>query len=131
MELPHEAVLLRIFTDVGDRWHMEPLYLAIVERARQQHLAGATALRGVVGFGQSGRLHRERALPVRPDQPVVIEIVDTEEKIAAFLPMLDFMMESGLVTMEKAGVLQYGRERAGLFTRLRQSLGHTHDATRP
>ena len=130
MDLPHEAVLLRIFTGMADRWHMGPLYLAIIEKARERHLAGATVLRGTIGFGQSGQLHQERALPLHPDQPVVVEIVDTEEKIAAFLPLLDEMMESGLVTIEKAGVLQYGRQRAGLFTRLKQSLGYSPDAVR-
>jgi PII-like signaling protein len=130
MDLPHEAVLLRIFTGISDRWHMGPLYLAIVEKARAEHLAGATVLRGTIGFGQSGRLHQEAALPLHPDQPVVVEIVDTEEKINAFLPVLDAMMESGLVTIEKASVLQYGRQRTGLFTRLKQSLGYEHRAAR-
>ena len=130
MDLPHEAVLLRIFTGTADRWHMGPLYLAIVEKAREQHLAGATVLRGTIGFGHSGRLHEEPALPVHPDQPVVVEIVDTEDKINAFLPVLDEMMESGLVTIEKAGVLQYGRQRTGFLTRLKQSLGYSHQVAK-
>ncbi len=130
MDLPHEAVLLRIFTGTADRWHMGPLYLAILDKARERHLAGATVLRGTFGFGQSGRLHQEPALPLHPDQPVVVEIVDTEEKITAFLPVLDKMMESGLVTIEKARVLQYGRQRMGLLARLKQSIGYPHDAAR-
>jgi PII-like signaling protein len=130
MDLPHEAVLLRIFTGMADRWHMEPLYAAIVDKARERHLAGATVLRGSIGFGQSGRLHKEPILPLHPDQPVVVEIVDTEEKITAFLPLLDEMMESGLVTIEKAQVLQYGRQRASLLARLKQSLGFPNDAGR-
>ena len=123
MDVPHDAVLLRIFTSVADRWKMEPLYLGIVEKAREQHLAGATVLRGPLGFGQSGRLHKGSMLPSTQDLPVVIEIVDSEDKISAFLPVLDGMMESGLVTMEKAQVLHYGRQRASLLSRLKQQLG--------
>ena len=130
MDLPHEAVLLRIFTGVADRWQIGPLYLAILDKARERHLAGATVLRGIMGFGQSGRLHKDHPLPLHPDQPVVIEVVDTEEKITAFLPLLDEMMESGLVTTEKAHVLQYGRQRASLFARLKQSLWHPQETTR-
>ncbi len=130
MELPHEAVLLRVFTSMADRWHLEPLYVAILNKAREQHLAGATVLRGTLGFGQSGRQHREQMVPLRADPPVIVEIVDTEDKITAFLPLLDEMMESGLVTIERARVLQYGRQRTSLFTRLKQSLGYGREAIR-
>ena len=123
MEVPHDAVLLRVFTSVADRWKMGPLYLGIVERAREQHLAGATVLRGPLGFGQSGKLHQGHLFPLTQDLPVVIEIVDSEEKINDFLPVLDEMMESGLVTIEKAQVLHYGRQRASLMSRLKQQLG--------
>jgi len=123
MDVPHDAVLLRIFTSVADRWKMGPLYLGIVEKAREQHLAGATVLRGPLGFGRSGRLHQGHLLPLTQDLPVVIEIVDSEEKINAFLPLLDSMMESGLVTIEKAQVLRYGRQRASLLSRLKQQFG--------
>lgn len=123
MDVPHDAVLLRIFTSVSDRWKMGPLYLGIVEKAREQHLAGATVLRGPLGFGHSGRLHHGHLLPSTQDLPVVIEIVDSEEKIHAFLPVLDAMMESGLVTIEKAQVLQYGRQHSSLLSRLKQQFG--------
>jgi uncharacterized protein len=123
MEVPHDAVLLRIFTSVADRWKMGPLYLGIVEKARELHLAGATVLRGPLGFGQSGKLHRGHLFPSTQDLPVVIEIVDSEEKINSFLPVLDEMMESGLVTIEKAQVLHYGRQRASLMSRLKQQFG--------
>jgi PII-like signaling protein len=123
MEVPHDAVLLRIFTSVADRWKMGPLYLGIVQRARERHLAGATVLRGPLGFGPSGKLHQGHLLPSTQDLPVVIEIVDSEDKINDFLPVLDEMMESGLVTIEKAQVLHYGRQRASLLSRLKQQLG--------
>ncbi len=122
MEVPHEAVLLRIFTGADDRYRVEqPLYMAIVTKAREMHLAGATVLKGPVGFGQSSRLH-ERHFFGADDSPVVIEICDAEEKINAFLPVLDEMMESGLVTLEKARVLQYGRKRSGYLKRLAESM---------
>lgn len=130
MDVPHEAVLLRIFTSTADRYGLEPLYLAIVARARAQHLAGATVLRGPLGFGRSAQMHESHLWPPAQDLPVVIEIVDSEDKIAGFLPTLDEMMESGLVTMERAQVLQYGRQRMGLLARLRQQL-HLHPASAP
>lgn len=125
MDVPHEAVLLRIFTSTADRCGLEPLYLAIVARARAQHLAGATVLRGPLGFGRTAQVHESHLWPPAQDLPVVIEIVDSEEKITGFLPVLDAMMESGLVTLERAQVLQYGRRRMGLMARLRQQL-HLH-----
>ena len=97
--------------------------LGIVEKAHELHLAGATVLRGPLGFGQSGKLHRGHLLPSTQDLPVVIEIVDSEAKINTFLPVLDEMMESGLVTIEKALVLHYGRQRATLLSRLKQQIG--------
>jgi uncharacterized protein len=122
MEVPHEAVLLRIFTSVDNRYGVEEaLYHAIVMKAREMHLAGATVLKGPLGFGQSSRLH-ETHLMGADERPVVIEICDAEEKINAFLPVLDEMMESGLVTLERARVLQYGRKRSGYLERLRKSL---------
>src|ERR687884_625123 len=99
MDVPHDAVLLRIFTSVDDHYGTEALYMAIVEKAREMHMAGATVLRGPLGFGQSHHLHKGRLLLRAQDLPVVIEIVDSEEKINAFLPMIDEMMESGLVTL--------------------------------
>ncbi|HTW28203.1 MAG TPA: DUF190 domain-containing protein [Acetobacteraceae bacterium] len=123
MEVPHEAALLRIFTSVSDRWGTGSLYLAIVEKARECGLAGATVLRGPLGFGHAGRLHRSHLFPVTQDLPVVIEIVDSEERIEAFLPIVDTMMESGLVTIERARVIRYGRHRLGFLSRLRRQLG--------
>jgi uncharacterized protein len=108
VQIPHDAVLLRIFIGEDDRFEHQPLYEAIVLKAREQHLAGATVLRGPMGFGHSSRLHTTKILRLSEDLPFVIEIVDSEEQINAFLPVLDGMMGSGLVTMEKVRVLQYG-----------------------
>jgi len=107
MHLPHEAMLLRIFIGESDRWHHQPLYEAIVLKARELHLAGATVLRGPMGYGKSSRLHTAKILRLSMDLPLVIEIVDTEEKIQAFLPVLDEMMKGGLVTLEKVRVIDY------------------------
>jgi PII-like signaling protein len=108
MEIPREAVLLRIFTGEDDRYQHQPLYEAIVLKAREQQLAGATVLRGPMGFGHSSRLHTAKILRLSENLPVVVEIVDSKAKITAFLPILDAMMGSGLVTMEIIQVLQYG-----------------------
>jgi PII-like signaling protein len=107
MHLPHEAVLLRIFLGESDRWKHQPLYEALVLKARELHLAGATVLRGPMGFGKSSRLHTTKILQLSMDLPLVIEIVDSEEKINSFLPILDEMMKGGLVTLEKARVIYY------------------------
>ena len=107
MDVPQDAVLLRIFIGEDDRFRGQPLYEAIVLQAREMHLAGATVLRGPMGFGRSSRLHTAKILRLSEDLPVVIEIVDSEQKIQDFLPALDGMMESGLVTLEKAKVLRY------------------------
>ncbi len=109
---PRDAMLLRIFLGEDDRHRHQPLYEAIVLKAREMHLAGATVLRGPMGFGHSSRLHTAKILRLSEDLPVVVEIVDSQEKIDAFLPVLDSMMGSGLVTLEKVTVLQYG-EGAG------------------
>lgn len=113
MTLPRDAVLLRIFISEDDRFEHRPLYEAIVLKARELHLAGATVLRGAIGFGHASRLHTTKILRLAQDLPLVIEIVDTPEKIDAFLPLLDTMMPSGLVTLEKVQVLQYGETRNG------------------
>ena len=107
MQLPHEAVLLRIFIGESDRWEHKPLYEAIVIKARELHLAGATVLRGPMGFGKSSRLHTAKILRLSYDLPLVIEIVDEEAKIQEFLPVLDKMMTGGLVTLEKVRVIDY------------------------
>lgn len=108
MQVPQNAALLRIFLGENDRYDHHPLYEAIVLKARELHLAGATVLRGPMGFGQSSRLHTAKVLRLSEDLPIVIEIVDSEDKIDAFLPILDTMMGSGLVTIEKLRVLRYG-----------------------
>jgi len=113
MQIPHESILLRIFIGESDRHEGKPLHEAIVLEARAQHLAGATVLRGGMGFGASSRIHTSKILRLSTDLPLVIEIVDSEEKIDAFLPLLDGMMTSGLVTLEKVQVLQYGTKTAG------------------
>ena len=110
MQIPNEAVLLRIFIGESDRWEHKPLYEAIVLKARELHLAGATVLRGPMGFGKSSRLHTAKILRLSMDLPLVIEIVDSDEKIQAFLPVLDKMMGGGLLTLEKVRVINY---RAG------------------
>ena len=107
MQLPQDAVLLRIFIGESDRWQHKPLYEAIVLKARELHLAGATVLRGPMGFGKSSRLHTSKILRLSMDLPLVIEIVDSEEKINSFLPVLDEMVGGGLVTTEKVKVVHY------------------------
>ena len=108
MQIPRDAVLLRIFFGENARSDGLPLHEAIVLKAREMHLAGATVLRGPMGFGKSSRLHTAKILRLSFDLPLVIEIVDTEEKINGFLPILDEMMKGGLVTLEKARVIYYG-----------------------
>ena len=125
MPIPVDAVLLRVFVGADDRHGQRALYEAIVERAREMTMAGATVLPGPEGFGQSRHIRSELSVDAGPRQPMVIEIVDSEEQIDRFLPVLDGMMDSGLVTLEKAKVLQYGRQRAGFVQRLRDRLaGH-------
>ena len=108
MMIPRNAMLLRIFVGETDRWNHQPLYEAIVMKAREMHVAGATVLRGPMGFGHSSRLHTAKILRLSGDLPLVIEIVDSEEKIQAFLPALEPMIGSGLGTTEKVQVIQYG-----------------------
>jgi uncharacterized protein len=108
MQIQRDAVLLRIFFGNDDKFHRLPLHEAIVLKAREMRLGGATVLRGHVGFGHSSRIHTAKLLRLSQDLPVVVEIVDSQEKIDAFLPVLDGMMSSGLVTIEKVQVLEYG-----------------------
>ncbi|MGC2423508.1 MAG: DUF190 domain-containing protein [Nitrospirota bacterium] len=113
MKLPEEAELLRIFIGESDRYAGKPLYEAIVEEARRQNLGGATVFRGLLGYGAHSRMHTAKLLRLSEDLPVVIEIVDSTEKIQTFLPDLDRMMDEGLVTVERAKVLVYrhGKEK--------------------
>jgi PII-like signaling protein len=118
MQVPRDSILLRVFVGEDDRHQHQPLYEAIVLKAREMQMAGATVLRGPMGYGQSSRLHTAKILRLSEDLPFIVEIVDSEEQINSFLPVLDGMMTSGLVTLEHVRVLQYGteglKERAGL-----------------
>ena len=107
MKLPSEAELLRIFLGEADRHQGKPLYEAIVLAARERGMAGATVLRGVMGFGAHSRMHTAKVLRLSEDLPIIIEIVDKPERIEAFLPLLDEWIEEGLVTLERAQVIAY------------------------
>ena len=107
MQLPEDAVLLRIYVGESDRWQHQPLYEAIVLKARELHLAGATVLRGPMGFGAASRIHTAKILRLSMDLPIVIEIVDTDDKVETLLPFLDEMMGGGLVTLDKIRVIHY------------------------
>lgn len=107
IKLPSEAELLRVFIGEGDHYGGKPLYEAIILEARRQGMAGATALRGLMGFGAHSRLHTAKVLCLSEDLPIVVEIVDTPEKIEALLPKLDEMIEEGLVTLERVRVITY------------------------
>ncbi|MBI3875234.1 MAG: DUF190 domain-containing protein [Verrucomicrobia bacterium] len=107
MKIPENGKLLRIFIGESDRWHHQALFEAIVLKARELGLAGATVLRGPMGFGAASRLHTAKILRLSDDLPIVIEIVDSEEKINQLLPLLDGMMTDGLVTLEDVRVLKY------------------------
>jgi PII-like signaling protein len=112
MQLPHESVLLRIFIGESDRHEGRPLYEAIVLKAREAGLAGATVLRSPMGFGATSRLHTAKILRLSADLPMIVEIVDVEAKINAFLPTLEAMMGGGLVTLENVRVLHYRHTRS-------------------
>lgn len=114
MRLEGEGKLLRIFIGESDHWHGKPLYEAIVRLAREQGMAGATVLRGVEGFGADSHLHTSRILRLSEDLPVVIEIVDTEDRIDDLLPLLDPMIAEGMVTSERVHIVSY---RSSLGTR--------------
>lgn len=107
MKIPSEGKLLRIFIGEADKWDGQPLYAAIVQLARREGLAGATVLKGLMGFGCKSHLHTATLFRLSEDLPIVIEIVDSEEKIAKFLPHLDAMVKEGLITLERAHVILY------------------------
>ena len=107
MKLQENGKLLRIFIGESDRWHHQPLYEGIVLKARELGLAGATVLRGPMGFGANSHLHTAKILRLSLDLPIVIEIVDSEEKIKRLLPHLDSMVLEGLVTLEDVQILKY------------------------
>jgi PII-like signaling protein len=110
MKLQSDAFLLRIFIGESDRTGGKPLYEVIVKEARKRGLAGATVLRGFLGFGANSRIHTSKVLRLSEDLPVVIEIVDREDRIKAFIPELDSMVGEGLVTLEKVQVIAYRHE---------------------
>ncbi len=107
MKIPEDGYLLRVFIGEADRWHGKPLYEAIVLKARELHLAGATVLRGPMGFGANSRLHTTKVLRLSEDLPLVIEIVDAKEKIDELMPHIDEMVQEGLVTLERVQVIKY------------------------
>jgi|SRR5580704_16318749 PII-like signaling protein len=111
MQVEEKAALLRIFIGESDRFGQHPLYEAIVLKAREQGLAGATVLRGPMGFGHSSRLHTAKILRLSEDLPVVVEIIDSEQNITAFLPLLEEMVKGGLVSIEEVRILRYGPDR--------------------
>ena len=107
MKLPEDALLLRVFIGESDHFHGKPLYEQIVLKARELNLAGATVVRGVMGFGADSRIHTARLLELSVDLPMVIEIVDTEENINKLTPFIDETVTEGLVTLEKVRVIKY------------------------
>ena len=107
MKIPESGKLLRIFIGESDRWHHQPLYEAIVLKARELGLAGATVLRGPMGFGANSHLHTAKILRLSVDLPMIIEIVDAKEKIDELMPHIDEMVQEGLVTLEKVQVIKY------------------------
>jgi hypothetical protein len=107
MTMPEEAILLRIFIGESDQLAGKPLYEAIVLKAREAQLAGATVLRGIMGFGRSSHLHTTKVLRLSADLPIVVEIADVERKIQTFLPWLESVVGGGLITLERARVIRY------------------------
>jgi PII-like signaling protein len=107
MKIPENGQLLRIFIGESDQWHGKPLYEALILKAREMGLAGATMIRGLMGYGATSRIHTAKLLRLSEDLPVIVEIVDSEEKISAFLPVVDEMVQEGLVTLEAIKVIQY------------------------
>lgn len=107
MKLPEEGMLLRIFIGESDTHKGKPLYEQIVVKARELNLAGATVTRGVMGFGADSRMHTAKILRLSADLPVIIELVDTEEKLSTLLPFLDETVAEGLITLEKVRVIKY------------------------
>lgn len=107
MKLPENGLLLRIFIGEADTYHGKALYEQIVLKARELHLAGATVIRGIMGFGADSRLHSAKILRLSEDLPIVIELVDTEENLNKIMPFLDETVQEGLITMEKVKVIKY------------------------
>ena len=111
MKLPEQGLLLRIFIGENDSYNGSPLYEAIVLKARSLNFAGATVLRGIMGFGAGSRIHTARVLRLSEDLPIVIELVDIKEKIDKISPFLDEVVKEGLITLEKVQVIKYRHNR--------------------
>ena len=107
MKIPEDGKLLRIFIGEADKWQGQPLYEAIVHLAKKEGMAGATAIKGFMGFGCKSHMHTAKLLRLSEDLPIIIEMVDSEEKINRFLPHLDEMVREGLITLEKVNVIMY------------------------
>src|SRR3989344_4924571 len=107
MKIPADGKLLRIFIGETDQWNGQPLYEAIVHLAKKEGMAGATAIKGFMGFGCKSHMHTTKILRLSEDLPIVIEIVDSEEKISKFMPHLDEMVKEGLITLERVNVIMY------------------------
>jgi uncharacterized protein len=112
MKITGEAKLVRVFIGESDHWHGVPLYEAIVRKAREMGLAGATVIRGVEGFGANSLIHTAKILRLSEDLPVIIEIVDKEDRIQKILPILDNMIGEGLITMERVEIIKYTHEQS-------------------
>ena len=111
MELPEEGILLRVFIGETDKHNGKLLYEAIVSKARELNLAGATVLRGILGFGAQSRIHTAKFLRLSEDEPVVIEIVDKKERIEKILPFLDEVVDDGLITIEDVKIFKYTHKK--------------------
>jgi uncharacterized protein len=111
MKISEEGQLLRIFIGETDKWEGMPLYEALIFKAREMGLAGATMLRGLMGYGAASRVHTAKILRLSEDLPVIVEIVDSQERIASFLPIIDEMVQEGLVTLERAQIILYRHNR--------------------
>ena len=113
MKISEDGQLLRIFIGESDRWHGKPLYEAIILKAREMGIAGATMMRGLMGFGAASRIHTAKILRLSEDLPIVVEIVDSADKIDALVPVIEEMVEEGLITLEKVRVIQYRHKSSG------------------
>lgn len=113
MKLEGEAKLLRVFVGESDKWQGRPLHEAIVLEAKRAGLAGVTVFKGFMGFGAHSRIHSAKVLQLSEDLPILLEVVDSSDKIEAFLPVLDTMVGEGLVTLEKVQVIKYSHRPSG------------------
>lgn len=108
-KIASSAKRLRIYLGETDRWNGKPLYQAIVYKAKELDLAGATVFRGLMGYGANSRIHTARIVELSSDLPILVEIVDSEEYVAKLLPFLDEMVQEGLVTIDDVEIIKYGQ----------------------